>query len=131
MTGGRATEAAKGELHQGSSSFAEYMAARAAEQGGAVTDLAGNDISEVKPSYTIAEGTWGPPEGVKEDDPLEWIDKSVTGFGKVDTSDWAVSEEQNEWKKKKDEEKAQQADEVEARMQKWLADAAAKKAAGQ
>jgi len=55
---------------------------------------------------------------------------SPSGFGKVDTSDWAVSEDQVEWRKQKEEERAKQEDEVEARMQKWLADAAAKKAAG-
>ncbi len=38
---------------------------------------------------------------------------------------------QEEWRKKKEEEKAAKEAEIEARMQKWMADAAAKKAAGQ
>ena len=52
-----------------------------------VTDAAGNDITGAKPSYKVQEGAWGAPEEDEPDvDPTDWVDKSVTGFKKADTS---------------------------------------------
>ena len=57
-----------------------------------VTDAAGNDITDAKPTYKVQEGAWGAPEDDEPDyDPTEWVDKSVTGFGKADTS-WLTEE---------------------------------------
>lgn len=50
-----------------------------------VTDAAGNDITDARPTYKVQEGAWGAPEDDKEEDPLDWIDKSVSGFEKQDT----------------------------------------------
>ena len=52
-----------------------------------VTDAAGNDITDARPTYKVQEGAWGAPEDDKEEDPLDWIDKSVSGFQKQDTGD--------------------------------------------
>ena len=58
----------------------------------------------------MQEGAWGAPEDDEPDyDPTEWVDKSVTGFGKADTS-WLTEEvpelaqEMDERAKKKAEE---------------------------
>ena len=52
-----------------------------------VTDAAGNDITDAKPTYKVQEGAWGAPEEEEPDvDPTDWVDKSVTGFKKADTS---------------------------------------------
>jgi hypothetical protein len=42
----------------------EYLKKRAAEEGGKVTDLAGNDISEAKPTYEVMHLTIRPDDAV-------------------------------------------------------------------
>ena len=81
---------ASGKIKDQPTSFADYLAARAAASGGTVTDAAGNDITNAKPTYKVQEGAWGAPEDtVYDNDPLDWIDKSVSGFEKQET-DWLV-----------------------------------------
>lgn len=129
--GGNGTGGASGKLGGGGvTDFAAYMAKRAQEQGGTVTDAAGNDITDAKPTYKVQEGAWGAPEDDEPDyDPTEWVDKSVTGFGKTDTS-WLtedvpeIAQMQDERAQKKAEEDAA----IEAKMQMWLKAAAEKKA---
>jgi len=99
---------------------------RAEKEGGAPKDVFGNDISGAKPSYTVQAGTWGPPKETKEN-----LD-DILGLGRAgDVSIKEVDAEQAAWKEQKDREREQEAADVEAKMAKWMADAAAKKAAGQ
>jgi hypothetical protein len=106
-------------------SFAEYMARRAKQSGGAVKDLAGNDITDVRPTAPVHQGSWGPPAKGSSKDNLDDI------FGKKPVSEPVnvLTPEQIEWNRKRDEERAQQEAETEARMAQWMAEAAAKKAA--
>mmetsp|Transcript_32040 Transcript_32040/g.102069 ORF Transcript_32040/g.102069 Transcript_32040/m.102069 type:complete len:110 (-) Transcript_32040:99-428(-) len=106
------------------------MKKRAAESGGKVTDIAGNDITTVKPSYKVQEGAWGAPEDMeKEEDPLAWIDKSVTGFEKQSTSWLDEDPELKAAREAREKQKAEEDAAIEARMQMWLKKAAEKKAA--
>ena len=61
----------------------------------------------------IAEGTWGPPAEAKEADIFDWEvrakQRDMTNM--VDT-------DQEEWRRKKEEERAKQNEDVEARMQR-------------
>eukprot|EP00281_Chroomonas_sp_CCMP1168_P032501 CAMPEP_0206243574 /NCGR_PEP_ID=MMETSP0047_2-20121206/17678_1 /ASSEMBLY_ACC=CAM_ASM_000192 /TAXON_ID=195065 /ORGANISM="Chroomonas mesostigmatica_cf, Strain CCMP1168" /LENGTH=240 /DNA_ID=CAMNT_0053668699 /DNA_START=12 /DNA_END=734 /DNA_ORIENTATION=+ len=105
-------------------SWEEYMKMRKAKEG-TVKDAFGNNIEGVKPSAPIQAGTWGPPKDVKDTN----VDDLFTPrAGDVKITE--IDKEQEEWKRKKDQERAAEDAEVEARMQKWLADAAAKKAQG-
>eukprot|EP00283_Hemiselmis_rufescens_P026558 CAMPEP_0173468710 /NCGR_PEP_ID=MMETSP1357-20121228/76989_1 /TAXON_ID=77926 /ORGANISM="Hemiselmis rufescens, Strain PCC563" /LENGTH=238 /DNA_ID=CAMNT_0014436935 /DNA_START=38 /DNA_END=754 /DNA_ORIENTATION=+ len=107
-------------------SWEAYLAMRKQKEGGNPVDAFGNPIGDVKPSYTVQAGTWGPPKEGKENiDDILGLNKA----GDVKIED--VGKEQEEWRQKKEQEASQQNDEVEARMAKWMADAAAKKAAGQ
>jgi hypothetical protein len=117
---------ASGKIKDQPTSFADYLAARAAASGGTVTDAAGNDITNAKPTYKVQEGAWGAPEDtVYDNDPLDWIDKSVSGFEKQET-DWLEDAETKAWKEQKAKEQSDKEAEIEARMAKWMADAAAK-----
>ena len=60
------------------------MKKRAAEAGGKVVDAAGNDITNAKPTHKVGVGAWGAPKDMDktDNDPLAWVDKSVTGFQK-------------------------------------------------
>jgi len=106
-------------------SFAEYMERRAKKEGGHVLDIAGNDVTDIRPTAPVHQGSWGPVEGKKGKDEFD----QLFGAKKVDTSG-TLTDEQIEWNKKREEERLQQEAETEARMQKWVAEAAAKKAAG-
>lgn len=106
-------------------SWEAYLEMRKKKEGGNPVDAFGNPIGDVKPSYTVQAGTWGPPKEGKENlDDVLGLNKA----GDIKIED--VGKEQEEWRKQKDAERAQEDAEVEARMQKWLAEAAAKKAAG-
>jgi len=89
---------------------------------------AGNDLTEVRPTEAVQPGTWGAP---KDSDPIAAAsaDRSVSGFGKVDTSD-VVDDDMAEWRRQREEERKQQDAEVEAKMQMWLQQAAEKKSQG-
>merc|ERR1712216_45441 len=103
----------------------EYLAMRKAKEGGVAKDLQGNVIDDVKPTYTVQAGTWGPPKEAQKEN-LDDI------FGKKAVSEPAI-EVDPEWEAQKAAraaEEAAQKDEIEAKMAKWLADAAAKKAQG-
>jgi len=127
---GSGTGGASGKIPTGPASFEEYMKKRASQEGGKVTDMAGNDITGAKPSYKVQEGAWGAPEDMeKQEDPLGWIDKSVVGFEKQSTN-WL--DEDPELKAAKEARERQRAEEeaaIEAKMQMWLKKAAEKKAA--
>lgn len=83
-----------GKIPDAPASFEEYMKSRAAAAGGKVYDAAGNDVTDIKPTYECTESAanWDPKNSafyqVKEaksyfDNENTWVDKSVTGFGKV------------------------------------------------
>jgi len=109
-------------------SFAEYMDRRASKNASTgkhgagksmVTDIGGNDVTGVRPSAPVHQGSWGAPKAVETDvfgQPMKKVEAN------------ALTEEQKEWNAKKAQEKSDQAKETEARMAKWMADAAAKKA---
>mmetsp|Transcript_19149 Transcript_19149/g.13740 ORF Transcript_19149/g.13740 Transcript_19149/m.13740 type:complete len:242 (-) Transcript_19149:12-737(-) len=109
-------------------SWAEYMAMRKAKEG-VVKDAMGNEIENVKPTYEVQPGTWGAPKSVDKvnvDDLFE--DKSVTGFQKVDTAD-VVDEQQEEWRRQREAERAEQEAAVEAKMAMWMKQAEEKRRA--
>lgn len=61
----------------------QYMKKRAQQSGGKVYDSAGNDITDAKPTHKVGVGAWGAPKDMeKQEDPLAWVDKSVSGFQK-------------------------------------------------
>ena len=118
----------------------------------------GNVIDDVKPTYTVQAGTWGPPKEAQKEN-LDGIfgKKAVSevsshapaythantpmqtrpsrqspGLTSHDMIQPAI-EVDPEWEAQKAAraaEEAAQKDEIEAKMAKWLADAAAKKAQG-
>ena len=75
-------------------------------------------------AFCAQEGSWGAPAKKGALDGDDWL----TGKPKVEAK-VNLDPEQEAWNKKKEEERKQQAAETEARMQKWMAEAAAKKAA--
>mmetsp|Transcript_16235 Transcript_16235/g.25210 ORF Transcript_16235/g.25210 Transcript_16235/m.25210 type:complete len:200 (+) Transcript_16235:34-633(+) len=129
--GGSGTGGASGKIHDGPSSFADYMARRAQEAGGKV-EVGGVDVTDAKPTQAVGVGAWGAPTGTKvEADPNEWVDKSVSGF---DTTAGSFLDEDPEiaaMKAQRDAERAQQESEIEAKMAMWLKQAEEKKAQGQ
>jgi len=107
-------------------SFAEYMERRAKQQGGKVVDAAGNDVTDVRPTAPVHQGSWGPTSKGKKDAD-DWLNLGP----KTVTSGPELTAEQEEWNKKRVADEAEREAEAEARMQKWMAEAAAKKAQGQ
>eukprot|EP00282_Hemiselmis_andersenii_P046058 CAMPEP_0172090310 /NCGR_PEP_ID=MMETSP1043-20130122/24295_1 /TAXON_ID=464988 /ORGANISM="Hemiselmis andersenii, Strain CCMP441" /LENGTH=269 /DNA_ID=CAMNT_0012752865 /DNA_START=434 /DNA_END=1244 /DNA_ORIENTATION=+ len=107
-------------------SFAEYMERRAKQQGGQVLDAAGNDVTDIRPTAPTHQGSWGPTSKGGKDSTDDFL-----GLGAKDIGAPALTPEQEEWNKKRAEEEAAREAEAEARMQKWMAEAAAKKAQGQ
>lgn len=104
----------------------EYLAMRKKKEGGQAKDAMGNVIDDVKPTYAVQAGTWGPPKEAQKEN-LDDI------FGKKPVNE-PVIEVDPEWEAQKAARAAEDAErqtEIEAKMAKWLADAAAKKAQGQ
>eukprot|EP00281_Chroomonas_sp_CCMP1168_P032245 CAMPEP_0206253694 /NCGR_PEP_ID=MMETSP0047_2-20121206/23291_1 /ASSEMBLY_ACC=CAM_ASM_000192 /TAXON_ID=195065 /ORGANISM="Chroomonas mesostigmatica_cf, Strain CCMP1168" /LENGTH=231 /DNA_ID=CAMNT_0053679925 /DNA_START=9 /DNA_END=704 /DNA_ORIENTATION=- len=104
-------------------SFAEYMERRAKQMGGKVVDAMGNDLTDIRPSAPVHEGSWGAPQAASAND--DWLGSSSKNT-KID-----IDPEMEEWNRKRAEERAREAAEAEARMAKWMADAAAKNQQGQ
>ncbi|EKX34709.1 hypothetical protein GUITHDRAFT_166141 [Guillardia theta CCMP2712] len=107
-------------------SWEEYMAMRKKKEG-VVKDAFGNVIEDVKPSYSVQAGTWGPPKESAKD---VAADVFSSGGGKVMGGPIESDAEQEEWRRQRDEEEKKRQEEVEARMQMWLKQAADKKAQG-
>jgi len=102
----------------------EYLKMRQAKEGGTARDVMGNVIDDVKPTYAVQDGTWGPPKEAQKEN-LDDI------FGKKPVSEpvFELDPELERQKAERAAEASKQQDEVEARMAKWMAEAAAKKAA--
>eukprot|EP00286_Rhodomonas_abbreviata_P022030 CAMPEP_0181311858 /NCGR_PEP_ID=MMETSP1101-20121128/13378_1 /TAXON_ID=46948 /ORGANISM="Rhodomonas abbreviata, Strain Caron Lab Isolate" /LENGTH=207 /DNA_ID=CAMNT_0023418651 /DNA_START=58 /DNA_END=681 /DNA_ORIENTATION=+ len=141
--GGTGTGGASGKLPDAPASFEEYMKQRAAEQGGRVYDLAGNDVTDVKPTYEC-KGDWDGSSSAfnsasasSYEEVNEWMagdkfeDKSISGFEKQETS-WLFEDDEELLRKKEEEKraKAEQEDAIEAKMAMWLKQAEEKKAQG-
>jgi len=104
----------------------EYLKMRQQKEGGQAKDVMGNVIDDVKPSYAVQDGTWGPPKEVEKEN-LDDV------FGKKPVSEpvFEVDPEIAAQQAARKQQEAAQQEEVEAKMARWLAEAAAKKAQGQ
>jgi len=104
----------------------EYLKMRKAKEGGQAKDVMGNVIDDVKPTYAVQDGTWGPPKEAQKEN-LDDI------FGKKPVSEpvFEVDPEIAAQQAARKAEDAAKQEEIEAKMARWLAEAEAKKAQGQ
>ena len=79
-------------------------------------------------AWQVGVGAWGAPKDMeKVEDPLAWVDKSVAGFKKQDTSE-LMNDEAKRWRDEKAAKEDAKKAEIEAKMQMWMKQAAEKKA---